>query len=157
AKVGVIVPVAGYLQINTSLNDNTGQFAEDAGIDSPPGTRTTLMINREERVNPRPTIGFQSALGFDYKIGNGISLFSELEYRNVSVGGDNKELKSYNGTATVVVNATGTAAGSRQLTLEDQPRGEREVNYHKTIRSGMNVKGQAGYDPAQPSDDLRSY
>jgi len=157
AKVGVIVPVAGYLQINTSLQDNTGQFAADAGIVSPPGTRTTLMIDREEKINPRPTIGFQSALGFDYKLGNRISFFSELEYRNVSVGGDNKELKSYEGTASVVVNATGTVAGTRQLTLAEQPLGEREVNYHKTIRSGMNVKGQPGYDPTRPSDDLRSY
>lgn len=156
-KVGVIVPVAGYLQINTAVNDQTGNIAEDAGIDSPPGTRTTLMIDREERINPKPTIGFQSALGFDYKISNRISFFSEIEYRNVSVGGKDKELKKYDGTATVVVNATNTPAGSRQLTLEDQPLGEREVNYHKTINSDMNVKGQPGYDPTKPSDDLRSY
>lgn len=157
SKIGVIVPVAGYLQINTDVNDQTGQIAASQGTVSPPGTRTNLVLSREERINPRPTIGFQSALGFDYKIGNGVSLFSELEYRNISVGGKDKELEKYNGTATVVVNATGTVAGSRPLTLEDQPLGDREVKYHKTINSSMNVKGQANYDPAKPSDDLRSY
>lgn len=157
SKIGVIVPVAGYLQINTAVNDQTGQIAASQGTVSPPGTRTTLVLAREERINPKPTIGFQSALGFDYTIGNGVSLFSELEYRNISVGGKDKELKAYNGTATVVVNATNSPAGSRTLTLEDQPAGDRSVNYHKTINSDMNIKGQPGYDPTKASDDLRSY
>lgn len=157
-KIGVIVPVAGYLQINTAVNDQTGQIAASQGVVSPTGTRTNLVINREEKINPKATIGFQSALGFDYKIGNRISLFSELEYRNVSVGGKDKELKKYDGTGTVVVNATGTVAGSRALTLEDQPMGDKHVNYHTTINySTMNVKGQPNYDPTKPSDDLRSY
>ncbi|RZK75409.1 MAG: porin family protein [Pedobacter sp.] len=157
SKIGVIVPVAGYLQINTSVNDQTGQVAASQGIVSPAGTRTNLVLNREERINPNPTIGFQGALGFDYKLSSKISLFSEVEYRNLSVGGKDKELKKYDGTATVVVNATNTPAGSRALTLNDAPVGDREVNYHKTINSGMNVKGTANYDPTKPSDDLRSY
>ena len=157
SKIGVIVPVAGYLQINTSVNDQTGQVAASQGIVSPAGTRTNLVLNREERINPNPTIGFQGALGFDYKVSPKISLFSELEYRNVSVGGKDKELKKYDGNATVVVNATNTPAGSRALTLNDAPVGDREVNYHKTINSGMNVKGAANYHPNRPSDDLRSY
>jgi len=156
-KVGVIIPVAGYLQINTSVNDQTGQIAAAQGTVSPAGTRTNLVLNREEQINPNPTIGFQSALGFDYKISNRISVFSELEYRNVSVGGKDKELKKYDGTATVVLNATNTPAGSRALNLNDQPVGDREVSYHKTIKSGMNVKGAANYDPTEPSDELRSY
>lgn len=156
-KVGVIVPVGGYLEINTAVDDRTGRIASDAGIVSPPGTRTNLIINREERINPRPTIGFQSALGFDYKIADRISFFSEIEYRNISVGGKDKKLKKYDGTASVVVNANGAVVGSRTLTLDDQPMGDREVNYHKTINSDMNVKGQPGYDPTQPADDLRSY
>jgi opacity protein-like surface antigen len=157
SKIGIIVPVAGYLQINTAVNDQTGQVAASQGIVSPTGTRTNLVLNREERINPNPTIGFQSALGFDYKLSPVISIFSELEYRNISVGGKDKELKKYEGTATVVVNATNTPAGSRQLTLNDAPAGDREVKYHKTITSDMNVKGSANYDPTRPSDDVRSY
>lgn len=157
SKIGFIVPFSGYLQINTSINDQTGQIAASQGIVSPAGTRTNLVLEREERINPKATIGFQSALGFDYKIGDKISLFSEIEYRNISVGGKDKQLKKYDGTATVVVNATGTPAGSKQLNLADQPMGDREVNYHKTINSSMNIKGSAGYDPSKPSDDLRSY
>jgi len=157
SKIGVIVPFSGYLQINTSVNDQTGQVAASQGIVSPAGTRTNLVLEREERINPKATIGFQSALGFDYKAGNRISLFAELEYHNISVGGKDKELKKYDGTATVVVNATNTAVGSRQLTLEEQSAGDRNVNHHKTINSSMNVKGNPGYDSDKPSDDLRSY
>ncbi|TKC07370.1 porin family protein [Pedobacter frigoris] len=157
SKIGVIVPVGGYLEINTAINDQTGQISASQGTVSPPGTRTTLVLSREERINPKATVGFQSALGFDYKIGNVVSLFSELEYRNISVGGKDKELRKYDGTATVVVNATNTPAGSKTLTLADQPTGDKEVNYHKTITSSMNVKGQANYDASKPSDDLRSY
>ncbi len=157
SKVGVIVPFSGYLQIHTSVNDQTGQIAASQGIVSPAGTRTNLVLEREERINPKATIGFQSALGFDYKVSNRIGLFAELEYRNVSVGGKDKDLKKYDGTATVVVNATNTPVGSKQLTLDDQPVGDRKVNYHKTIGSSMNVKGSAGYDSSKPSDDLRSY
>ena len=153
----MIIPVAGYLQINTSVNDQTGQVAAAQGTASAPGTRTNLVLNREERINPNATIGFQSALGFDYKVSSRISVFSELEYRNVSVGGKDKDLKKYDGTATVVVNATNTPAGSKALTLSDQTVGDREVNYHKTINSGMNVKGSANYDSTKPSDELRSY
>jgi opacity protein-like surface antigen len=156
-KIGVIIPVAGYLQINTSVNDQTGQVAASQGTASAPGTRTNLILNREEKINPNATIGFQSTLGFDYKINKRISLFSELEYRNVSVGGKDKELENYEGTATVVVNTTNTPAGSKALTLSEQPVGDREVNYHKTINSTMNVKGSPNYDPTKPSDELRSY
>ena len=156
-KVGVIIPVAGYLQINTTVNDQSGQIAAAQGTASPAGTRTTLVLDREEKINPNATIGFQSALGFDYKISNRLSVFSELEYRNVSVGGKDKELEKYSGSATVVVNATNTPAGSRTLSLNEQPLGDREVKYHKTINSTMNVKGAANYDPTKPSDELRSY
>jgi opacity protein-like surface antigen len=156
-KVGVIVPVAGYLQINTAVNDQSGQIAASQGTVSPAGTRTNLVLDREEKINPNATIGFQSALGFDYKISDRLSVFSELEYRNVSVGGKDKELEKYSGTATVVVNATNTPAGSRTLSLNEQPLGDREVTYHKTINSTMNVKGAANYDPTKPSDELRSY
>ena len=156
-KVGVIIPVAGYLQINTSVNDQTGQIAVAQGTSPLPGTRTNLVLEREEKINPNATIGFQSALGFDYKISSRISVFSELEYRNVSVGGKDKDLKAYDGTATVVVNATNTPAGSKALTLNDQTAGDKKVNYHKTINSGMNIKGSANYDSSKPSDELRSY
>jgi opacity protein-like surface antigen len=157
SKIGIIVPFSGYLQINTSINDRTGQVAASQGIVSPAGTHTNLVLNREERINPKATIGFQSALGFDYKLGNRIGFFAELEYRNVSVGGKDKELRKYDGTATVVVNATNTPAGSKQLKLEEQSTGDKNVNYHKTISSEMNVKGTTAYDSSKPSDDLRSY
>ncbi|WP_293301357.1 outer membrane beta-barrel protein [Pedobacter sp. UBA4863] len=156
-KVGVIVPVGGYLQINTSIDDKTGAIAAQNGTPSLPGTHINLLLDREERINPNATIGFQAALGLRYKIAKTVSLFSELEYRNISVGGKDKALKKYNGTATVVVNATGTPMGTEQLTLANQPVGDKEVKYHKEITSAMNVKGTANYDSTKPSDDLRSY
>ena len=48
---------------------------------------------------------------FDKDYVSRISFFSEIEYRNISVGGKDKKLKKYDGTASVVVNANGAVVG----------------------------------------------
>lgn len=161
AKVGVIVPVGGYLQINTSLDDKTGQFAEEAGFTSPvPGTHIALQLEREERINPRPTIGFQSAVGVDFTISDHCSVFAEVEYRNISVGGKDKDLKKYSGTATVVSDATlQPVPGVPQtpITMENASASLKDVTYHSELTPGMNVEGWEDFDRNRPADDLRSY
>lgn len=157
-KVGIIVPIGGDLKINTSLNDQTGSFATEAGLSSPlPNTHIALVLDREESIKANPTIGFQSAVGADFKIGNSISLFAELEYRNVSVGGKDKELKKYEGTATIVSSATlqpVPGAPVTQITMDNASEAAKHVKYHKTITSDMNMDGE---DRDRPSDELRSY
>jgi len=80
-KVGVIVPVVGDLTIETKRTYTT-----------PSGTVQTYA---KDVVLPNPTIGFMAALGTSYKLGNHISLFAEVEYRNFTVHGKSKETKEY--------------------------------------------------------------
>lgn len=157
-KVGVIVPFDGELKITTALNDQTGTFAAEAGMPSTPeGTHIALVLNREESIKANPTVGFQSAVGADFKIGGKVSLFAELEYRNVSVGGKKKELKRYDGTATVVSSTTlqpVPGAPVTNITIDNASEAAKHVKYHKTISADMNMDGE---DPNKPSDELRSY
>jgi hypothetical protein len=145
-KVGAVVPVYGYLTLNTSVNDQTGSISKTVN----PGF-AAITLTRSEEVKPTPTIGFLGGAGFNYPLGKNISFFSEIEYRNVSVNSDSKELKSFNGVGTL---ANGTRVN---VELNDLPTAVREVNYQRKLTSSSNVAGQPGYDPNKPSDDLKSY
>lgn len=81
SKVGVIVPVHGDLTIET-----------ERAYTTPAGVVNTYA---KDVVLPNPTVGFMAALGTSYKLGNHISLFAELEYRNFTVHGKSKETKEY--------------------------------------------------------------
>lgn len=145
-KVGAVVPVYGYLDINTEVNDQTGAIARSVNPNF-----AAVTLTRTERVNPKPTVGFLGAAGFNVPIGNNVSFFSEIEYRNVSVNSKDKEVTAFN--------ATGTLANGNKVNvvLSDLPTGTREVNYHKRLDQNSNVPGTAGYDANKPSDDLKSY
>jgi hypothetical protein len=145
-KVGAVVPVYGYLTLNTAVNDQTGSIAKTVNP-----SFSAITLTRSEEVKPTPTIGFLGGAGFNYPLGKNISFFSEIEYRNVSVNSDSKELKSFNGVGTL---ANGTRVN---VELNDLPTAVREVNYQRKLTSSSNVAGQPGYDPNKPSDDLKSY
>ncbi len=145
-KMGAVVPVYGYLDINTTASDQTGTIAKTVNPNF-----VAIELTRSERVKPKPTLGFIGAAGFNYPIGKNISFFSEIEYRNVSVNSDSKEVKSFNATGTL---ANGTKVN---VGLNDLPTAVRETNYHKTLTPSSNVAGTANYNPNQPSDDLKSY
>lgn len=145
-KMGAVLPVYGFMEINTTIDDKTGAVASTINPNF-----VAVQATRTERIKPKPTLGFIGAAGFNYPIGNNISFFSEIEYRNVSVNSDSKEIKAFN--------AVGTLANGNTVNvgLSDLPTAVREVNYEKRLTASSNVAGHAGYDPNKPSDDLRSY
>lgn len=145
-KIGAVLPVYGYLDISTALNDQTGTVASEIN----PALRA-VQLTREERVEPRPTIGFLGAAGFSVPIGTKISFFSEIEYRNVSVSSKEKEVRKFEGTGTTLL---GTQV---PITINDLPTAQRYTDYHKKIDQNSNVPGNANYDPNKRGDDLRSY
>jgi hypothetical protein len=145
-KIGAVLPVHGYLDISTSLNDQTGTIASEIN----PALRA-VELTREERIDPRPTIGFLGAAGFSVPIGSKVSFFSEIEYRNVSVSSKEKEVRKFEGTGT-------TLLGTRvPITINDLPTAQRYTDYHKKIDQNSNVPGNAGYDSSKRGNDLRSY
>jgi len=145
-KVGAVVPVYGYLTINTAVNDKVGAIARTVNPNF-----VAITLTRSEEVKPTPTVGFLGGAGFNYPLGKNISFFSEIEYRNVSVNSDSKEVKSFSGVGTL---ANGTQVN---VGLNDLPTAVREVNYTRKLTSSSNVAGQAGYNPNKASDDLKSY
>jgi opacity protein-like surface antigen len=145
-KVGAVVPVHGYLDIYTSVNDQTGTIAGEIN----PALRA-VVLSREERVDPRPTIGFLGGAGFSVPIGQKISFFTEIEYRNVSVSSKEKEVTKFEGTGTTLL---GTSV---PITIDDLPRAQRYTDYHTSINQDSNVPGSAGYNEDERGDDLRSY
>ncbi|RZK49910.1 MAG: hypothetical protein EOO99_03935 [Pedobacter sp.] len=145
-KVGAVLPVYGYLEIETQANDMTGAIARTVNPNF-----ATVNFQRTERIKPNPTIGFTGGAGFNYPIAKKISFFSELEYRNVSVNGKSKEITSFNAVGTLA-NGSNVNVG-----LDDLPNSVRNVNYHKRLTGSSNVAGHAGFDSTKPGDDLKSY
>ena len=145
-KVGAVVPVYGYLDISTKLSDQTGTVASEIN----PALRA-VELTREERIEPRPTIGFLGAAGFSVPIGANISFFSEIEYRNVSVSSKEKEVRKFEGTGTTIL---GTQV---PITIDDLPTAQRYTVYHKKVDANSNMPGNANYDENKKGDDLRSY
>lgn len=145
-KMGAVLPVYGFLEINTAVNDQIGTIAKTVNPNF-----AAIELTRTERIKPKPTLGYIGAAGFNIPIGNNISFFSEIEYRNVSVNGDSKEVTKFAATGTLT-NGTKVPVGLNEL-----PTGTRETNYHKTLTASSNVAGAAGYDSTKPSDDLKSY
>lgn len=145
-KIGAVVPVYGYLEINTTVSDQTGTISRTVNPNF-----AAVDLTRTEKVKPKPTLGFLGAAGFNYPIGKNISFFSEIEYRNVSVNSDSKEVTAFAATGTL-------ANGSKvNVGLADLPTASRETNYHKRLDGSSNIAGTAGFDPNRPSDDLKSY
>ena len=133
-KVGVIVPVNGQLDIKTNAVTAAGP------------------VYRNDVIKPQPTVGFLAALGTTYKLTDKLAAFAEVEYRNFTVHGKNKEVTAY-----TVNGANGFALpAGHPLYLSNA---EINVNYSSSLNSSSNNKttNPAGYDETKPGDDLSSY
>lgn len=133
-KVGVIVPVNGQLDIKTNAVTAAGP------------------VYRKDVIKPQPTVGFLASLGTTYKLTDKLSAFAEVEYRNFTVHGKDKEVTAY-----TVNGANGFALpAGHPLHLSNA---EINVNYSSSLNSSSNNKttNAAGYDETKPGDDLSSY
>jgi hypothetical protein len=145
-KLGAVVPIYGYLENNTVISDQTGAVASTVNPNF-----VAVDLTRKEIVKSMPTIGFLGAAGFNYPIGKKMSFFTEIEYRNVSVNSDNKEITAFAATGTT------STGGKVNVGLADLPVAVVQTNFQKTLTSSSNIQGNAGYNQNKPSDDLKSY
>jgi opacity protein-like surface antigen len=134
-KVGVIVPVHGDLTIKTNAMPQAG-----------------LNIYRKDVIKPNPTVGFLAALGTSYKLGKNLSAFGEIEYRNFTVHGKNKEITEY----TVNGNDGFLLPVGHPLHVSNS-----DINVNYTNRLDVNSNNEetnpSGFDSSKPGDDLSSY
>ncbi len=130
AKVGVIVPVYGYLDIKTTGSIVVGgnKFAD---------------FSKTDRVKPNPTIGFMSSLGTSYKFSSSVSAFIEVEYRNFTVKGKTKE------TISSTVNGMDN--------LSTLKVSEIHSNYVDVLDVNSNNSATGTFDANRAKDELASY
>jgi hypothetical protein len=129
SKVGVIIPVSGYLEIKTEAEPVTG----------------AMKVNKTDRIEPNATVGFMAALGTAYKIGGNFSIYGEIEYRNFTVHGKTKEVTSY--SVNGVDKLSTLSVSSIHTNYTDQ----------LTTTSNSKVTNASGFDSTKPTDDLSSY
>ncbi|MEN2414269.1 outer membrane beta-barrel protein [Flavobacterium mesophilum] len=141
-KVGVIVPVHGTLDIET-----TRDYVSFAGANQVAATKAYS----KDVVKPNATVGFMAAIGTSYKLGKHLSAFAELEYRNFTVHGKTKETTEYTENGVDKLNTT-TAFRTASYSAN-------HTNYHSSIDANSNstVTNAAGFDSTKATDDLSSY
>lgn len=137
-KVGVIVPVHGTLDIET-----TRTYTNPAGV---------VNSYSKDVIKPNPTVGFTAALGTSYKLGTHIALFAELEYRNFTVHGKSKETEIYTENGVDKLN---TPTSFRP----DASYSASHTHYVDQINTTSNSKvtNAAGFDNTKATDDISSY
>ncbi|RTY85670.1 outer membrane beta-barrel protein [Flavobacterium sp. RSP15] len=126
SKVGVIVPVHGDLTIETNAVAGAG-----------------VNVFSKDVIKPNPTVGFQAALGTSYKLAKNLSAFAELEYRNFTVHGKDKETTEFTINGVDRLNTRTTA--------------QIHSNYSDRLDSNSNNAQFNTVDTSRPTDELSSY
>lgn len=137
-KVGVIVPVHGDLTIETNRTYTT-----------PAGFTNTYT---KDVVKPKPTVGFQAAIGTSYKLGKKLSAFAEIEYRNFTVHGKSKDTEVYTENNVDKLNTPTAFRPNASYSAN-------HVNYVDQLNTSSNstVISPATFDPNRATDDISSY
>lgn len=146
ARIGVILPVYGYSEVNTTANDLTGSVA--ATINS---LFKAAELSRTEKIQPNPTLGFIGGLGLNIPLGDKLGITAELEYRNTPVSSKSKEMTAFSAMGTL---ANGTKI---PVTMDQMPTYLKNVNYQDEITESSNVPGHIGFDANKPGNELKSY
>lgn len=157
-RFGLVVPVWGRLIIETDAY----KF-QPAGAPYPATIYADVNVHRKEEVKPNATVGFQGALGVNYKLNKRLDLFLETEYRNVPVESKSKEVTDYSEKINLINVTSGTVVGSSSRDLSGLSTAERYTNYQTTITASSNTRtGGTDVQPTYkdnnaPANDFKSY
>ena len=114
ARIGLLVPVAGELTIKTMARKVNGG-----------GSGTDIMVEAKSEVKSRFSIGYYGAIGVNYPINDNLSIFGEVEIKNLSIKSKSAEITAY--ATTAITN------GKSQLVprqhLRDLPVYERNFDF----------------------------
>ncbi|PKB16938.1 outer membrane beta-barrel protein [Flavobacterium sp. 5] len=141
-KVGIIVPVHGTLEIETNRD-----YATFVGANQVANT----VAYSKDVVKPNATVGFMAALGTSYKLGNHISAFAELEYRNFTVHGKTKETTEYTENGVDKLNTTTSFRKATYSTIHT------DYVDHLDSNSNNSTYNSTGFDETKPMNELSSY
>lgn len=124
ARLGLVMTGTGKLQIDTNVKQIDGG-----------GSGTDIVVNAETEVKSKFSTGFAGAAGVTYPIGDKLSLFGEVEFRNFSIKSKSASIKKYE-TKAVTGNQSQLVPGQQ---LADLPTSEKEFiftdNYSQSATS----------------------
>ena len=121
ARIGLIIPAAGKLHIETTASQTDGG-----------GAGTDIHINAESEVESKFSVGFVGAVGVTYPIGPKLQVFGELEFKNLSIKSKSAEITKYETTAVTDGNAV-LVPGQQ---LADLPVNEKKFIFSDTFTQG---------------------
>lgn len=88
-RLGLLIPVAGDLTIETSVDRPNGG-----------GAGTDIAVRGEAEVTPKFSLGYTGAIGIIVPVTDRFSIFGEAEFKSLSIKSDEAEITSYTTTAT---------------------------------------------------------
>lgn len=127
ARMGLIVPVAGKLTIETMATQPNGG-----------GAGTDIMVEAKSEVTSRFSVGYFGALGVNYPINDNLSIFGEVEIKNLSIKSKSAEITEY--ATKAVTNGQSQLVPGQQLA--DLPVYEKKFDfsddYHQSTTTAPN-------------------
>jgi len=87
-RIGLLIPVAGKLNIETMARQINGG-----------GEGTDIMVEAKTEVKSQFSVGYFGALGVSYPINDQLSVFGEIEIKNLSIESKSAEITHYKTTA----------------------------------------------------------
>ena len=114
ARMGLIVPIAGKLTIETMARKPNGG-----------GAGTDLMVAAKSEVTAQFSVGYFGALGVNYPITDNLSIFGEVEIKNLSIKSKSAEITEY--ATTAITNGQSQLVPGQQLA--DLPIYEKQFDF----------------------------
>ncbi|MGV8812786.1 MAG: outer membrane beta-barrel protein [Gelidibacter sp.] len=84
ARIGLIVPLAGKLTIETMARKVNGG-----------GPDTDIMVEAKSEVKSKFSVGYYGAIGVNYPVSDNLSIFGEVEIKNLSIKSKSAEIIEY--------------------------------------------------------------
>lgn len=114
ARMGVIIPIAGELNIETRAKQANGG-----------GSGTDIMVEAKSEVKARFSVGYFGAVGVNYPVNDNLSIFAEVEIKNLSIKSKSAEITEY--TTTAITNGESQLVPGQQLA--DLPVYEKQFDF----------------------------
>lgn len=114
ARMGVIIPIAGELNIETRAKQANGG-----------GSGTDIMVEAKSEVKARFSVGYFGAVGVNYPVNDNLSIFAEVEIKNLSIKSKSAEITEY--ATTAITNGESQLVPGQQLA--DLPVYEKQFEF----------------------------
>ena len=124
ARMGVIIPIAGELTIETMARKLNGG-----------GPGTDLMVEAKSEVKSKFSVGYFGAVGVNYPINDNLSIFGEVEIKNLSIKSKSAEITEY--ATTAITNGQSQLIPGQQLA--DLPEYEKKFEFTDDYNQGTNT------------------